>query len=143
MEKVYKCECCVCGKKLGVGLSLAQRDGFDSVGHGSCPNCKTFLALDFKGDRVESKKWDEYLKEIKLLRESEIELVDEKLIDEVIEKREPLGKFICEDNKTGWCVAVDNTIGEAFAEDCKTKEIAIKWLNYEIDLGKLYELNGR
>ena len=48
-------------------------------------------------------------------------------IDKVIETREPKGTFYAKDND-GY-VAVDNTDGNAWTEDFKSKEDAIKWLS--------------
>lgn len=52
--------------------------------------------------------------------------------DEIIEKRKPLGLFY--EKSTDLYIGIDNSQGDAFVEEFKTKENCIKWLNgYERD----------
>ncbi len=63
----YPFTCCVCGAKdLWAKPSMSMVFGRNS-GHGTCPQCKTFLHLviypDLNGEYMVSKKWSDYIKE--------------------------------------------------------------------------------
>lgn len=45
-------------------------------------------------------------------------------------------------NKNGSYLVVINETGQCYVETAVTREIAIKWLNYEIDLEELYRMNN-
>ena len=52
--------------------------------------------------------------------------------NEVIEKRQPLGLFLTIDNNM-W-IAIDNSTGDAWTEEFYNSDVAIKWLNREIEV---------
>lgn len=60
----YKAVCCECGNVFYACKSIAQELGVLDAGHGSCPNCKTFLNLKFNEENKEmnTMKWKDYLK---------------------------------------------------------------------------------
>lgn len=71
----------------------------------------------------------------------EIFEIRQELSDTIVEIREPLGKFIYEENDS-W-VGVDNENGDAWTEDCKNKVILQRWLLGEMDEEVVYYYNNR
>ncbi|WP_342578382.1 hypothetical protein [Psychrobacillus sp. FSL K6-2843] len=56
-------------------------------------------------------------------------LITKEKADTIIETLEPKGKFLMKDGLV-W-VAIDNECGEAFTEEFKTFQSALKWLSGE------------
>lgn len=65
--KAYPVSCCVCNHKFYASKSIAMDMGKLDAGHGSCPNCNTFLNLTFvpEQNRMVSTKWEDYLNTLK------------------------------------------------------------------------------
>lgn len=54
-----------------------------------------------------------------------------RILDSPGEKYEPYGKFLVEETIDGEAVwtAIDNSTGEAFTEEFKTRHAAVRWLH--------------
>lgn len=65
-EKSFKVVCSECGHTFYARKSIAQELGLPNAGHGSCPECKTFLNLTFDENSNEMKTmaWNKYLKSV-------------------------------------------------------------------------------
>ncbi|PJI06595.1 MULTISPECIES: hypothetical protein [Clostridium] len=65
-EKRFKTVCSECGHTFYACKSIAQELGLLDAGHGSCPECKTFLNLTFDKNNNETKTiaWNKYLKSV-------------------------------------------------------------------------------
>lgn len=59
-----------------------------------------------------------------------IEIIDQKKANEIVETYKPIGLFLLPANKNNvaFWTAIDNLSGEAFSEDFETKENAVLWL---------------
>lgn len=57
-------------------------------------------------------------------------------------KYEPIGLFMAEEYDGSW-TAVDNSGGNAWTENFRSKEIARRWLLDELDTETAYELDER
>jgi len=62
-----------------------------------------------------------------------IQIMDADAITEVIETRQPPGLFLCREGRR-W-VAVDNSTGDAWTDDFRSKCQAIRWLQGKFEVG--------
>ena len=62
-----------------------------------------------------------------------IHRISPKQLNDVIERRTPLGLFLTKEGRT-W-VAVDNTTGDAWTEDFSRKHQAVRWLRGKFEVG--------
>lgn len=70
VQKRYPVKCCVCGHEFSATMSIMQLWGYYDNGCGSCPECGKFLNLTYvpQEEKMVSKKWDDYITEIKEIK---------------------------------------------------------------------------
>ena len=67
-----------------------------------------------------------------MIGRTEIQQVTARRLREIIQKYIPRGHFLAREGQR-W-VAVDNSSGEAWTEDFRQKQQAIRWLNGEFEI---------